>query len=58
MKYDYKCNTIDCKNRNVIITIIKPMSEAGKEEFCEECKNPLQKVYNSPAVKTGDGYKG
>jgi predicted nucleic acid-binding Zn ribbon protein len=57
MKYEYKCVNIQCKKRNEIIVIDKPMSEASKSEYCEECKEPLQKVFGSPGVKTGDGYK-
>ena len=57
MKYDYKCNTIDCKRRNVIVTIDKPISKASEPEYCEECKKEMQRVFSSPGVKTGDGYK-
>ena len=58
MKYDYKCTNIQCKKRNEVIEIDKPMSEAGKSEYCEECGESMQKIFGSPAVKTGDGYKG
>jgi predicted nucleic acid-binding Zn ribbon protein len=56
-KYEYKCTNIECNKRNEIIEITKPMSEATKTEYCEECKQELQKVFSSPGVKTGDGYK-
>ena len=48
---------VDCPNRNEIVTINKPMQDASKEEFCTECKNTLQRVFSSPGVRTGDGYK-
>ena len=57
MKYDYKCTNISCLKRNETITIDKPMAEAGKSEYCQECKEPLLRIFGSPAVKTGDGYK-
>lgn len=57
MTYEYKCVNIQCKKRNEVITVNKPMSEAGESEYCEECKEALQKIFGSPAVKTGDGYK-
>jgi len=33
------------------------MSQASETEYCKECKEPLQKVFSSPAVRTSDGYK-
>ncbi len=56
-KYEYKCVNIQCKERNEIKVIQKPMSEAGTSEYCEECGEPLQKIYGGPSVKTGDGFK-
>ena len=55
--YEYKCTNVECKKRNEVIEITKPMANATKPEFCEECGTPLQKVFSSPGVKTGDGYK-
>ena len=57
MTYEYKCTNIQCSSRNEIKLICKPMAEAGSTEYCEECKEPMQKVFGSPAVKTGDGFK-
>jgi len=57
MTYEYKCTNIQCTKRNEILRIDKPMNEAGESEYCEECKESLQKIYGSPAVRTGDGYK-
>jgi predicted nucleic acid-binding Zn ribbon protein len=56
-RYAYKCVNINCKLRNYEIIINKPMSEAGSSEYCQECGEPLQKIFGSPGVKTGDGYK-
>jgi hypothetical protein len=57
MKYEFKCTNIQCKKRNEVLVIEKPMVEAGTSEYWQECKEPLQKIFGSPAVRTGDGYK-
>ena len=57
MRYAYKCNEISCKLRNVEVIINKPMDKASEPEYCKECKRELQKIFSSPGVKTGDGYK-
>jgi len=56
-KYEYRCVNIKCNQRNKEIDIQKPMSEAGTSEYCKECGEPLQKIFGSPGVKTGDGFK-
>jgi predicted nucleic acid-binding Zn ribbon protein len=57
-RYEYKCNNLKCKNHNVLITITKPMSECSKLEYCEKCKEELQRDYSGiGAIKTGDGFK-
>ena len=58
MTYQYKCTNICCKERNIEKDITMPMSEAGETQYCEKCNESLQKIFGSPAVKTGDGYKG
>jgi len=58
MTYAYKCTNIDCKMRNKEVSISKPMSEAGEPENCKECNEELQKIFGSPSIRTGDGYKG
>ena len=58
MTYEYKCTNIQCKERNIEITKTMPMSEAGETQYCSECNESLQKIFGSPAVRTGDGYKG
>jgi len=55
--YEYKCVNINCKKRNEIKIINKPMSKASETEYCEECNKPLRKIFGSPSVKTGDGFK-
>jgi len=58
VKYEFKCVNIQCKERNEIKVIDKPMSEAGETEYCKECKEPLQKIFGSPGIKpSGDRYK-
>jgi len=57
MTYHYKCKNIQCKERNKEISINKPISEAGETEYCKECKEPLQRVFGSPGIKTSDGIK-
>ena len=58
MKYTYRCVNIQCTKRNEEIDIEKPMSEAGRTEYCKECKEPLQKIFGSPGIKpAGDKYK-
>jgi predicted nucleic acid-binding Zn ribbon protein len=57
MVYDYKCVNIQCPNRNEHITIKKPMDKAGDTENCKVCGESLKRIFGSPSVKTGDGYK-
>jgi len=57
MTYEYRCTNIQCEKRNEVVVVYKPMAEAGTAEICESCKEPLQKIFGSPAVRTGDGYK-
>jgi len=57
MTYEYKCTNIQCKKRNEVVVVYKPMDEACQPEMCEGCKESMQRVFGSPAVKTGDGYK-
>jgi len=58
MTYNYKCNNISCIKRNEVIEIKKPMSEASCSEYCKECHEKLQRVYNPPGIKpAGDKYK-
>ena len=55
-KYEYRCTTINCKKRNEVIVIDKPMKEAGTTEYCSECGEALRKIFGS-SIKTGDGFK-
>jgi len=57
MTYEYKCTNIQCKRRNEIVEVTKLMEFAGASEYCPECKEAMQKVFGSPAIKTSDGYK-
>ena len=57
MRYCYKCTNIQCKDRNMEVIINLPMSEAGEPQKCPCCKEPLQKIFGSPGIKTSDGYK-
>lgn len=52
--YDYKCK---CGHRQ---TIDKSMSEASREEFCEKCKEEMQRVFTPVASKweCGGAYDG
>jgi hypothetical protein len=57
MRYLFKCESIDCENRNKELIIEKPMSESGTEEICQECKNPLTRIYGSAIKPAGDKNK-
>lgn len=57
MIYQFRCTNIQCTERNIEVDISMPMSEAGVTRYCEKCGESLQKIFGSPAVKTGDGYK-
>jgi len=51
--YKYKCEKC-----NEEIEITKPMADSSKEEFCEECKHPLKRIYSLMGCQTfGDGYR-
>ena len=59
MIYSYKCNNIECTERNKEIDLEMPMSEAGETQYCEECKEPLQKIFGISGHSTFcDGWKG
>jgi len=59
--YNYICEDEKgegCENSKASIEIMKPMSEATREEFCPICKGPMKKIFSSFGLKTfGDGYK-
>ncbi len=57
MIYNYQCVNIKCKKRNEVQEISKPMSEASSLEICSECQENLKRIFGSPSVKTGDGFK-
>ena len=57
MTYEFKCVNLKCPNRNITLELNLPMHDAGKPQFCTKCSEILQKIFSSPAVKTGDGYK-
>lgn len=58
MTYTYKCLNINCNLRNEIQEINKPISECSTKEYCKECNQELQKVFNSPGIKpANDKYK-
>lgn len=45
-RYDYECKKCG------VFEIMKPMSEAGKEEKCK-CGSPVTRIYTAPEVSTG-----
>ena len=58
MNYDYKCNNIECKDRNKEVSISKPMMQSDREEKCEVCGEPLQRIFGIGGHATfSDGYK-
>ncbi len=57
MTYHFRCTNISCELRNEEIEIEMPMSESGKTQYCEKCKEPMRRVFGSPSIKTGDGVK-
>ena len=57
MRYLYKCNEINCKNRNKEVIINKPVEKAGEPEYCEECKKELQRIYGGSVKPAGDKQK-
>ena len=57
MIYDYQCVNIQCKKRNEIVQIKKPMEFAAASEYCKVCGETLKRMFGSPSIKTGDGYK-
>ena len=57
MRYEFKCVNISCTKRNVIIEKDMPMNKSGESQYCEKCKESLQKIYGVSGIKTGDGYK-
>jgi len=50
--YLYKCNK--CKKE---VAVVKPISDSGRVEHCEVCKNVLIRVYTASAISTADGFK-
>ncbi len=57
--YKYECINEKCKNFKKEVEIDKPMSESSREEFCEECKEKLNRIFTLAGHQTfGDGYKG
>ena len=58
MTYEYKCTNIQCERRNEIVEVTKLMEFASASEYCPKCKEAMQKIFGSPAIKTKDGYKG
>jgi len=58
MTYLFKCTQGECEKCNETVEITKPMADSSSEEFCEECKHPLERVFSSFGLKTAnDGYK-
>ena len=58
MIYDFKCVNLKCKERNKIKEKEVPMKDAGCTQYCEVCKEPLQKIYSVQGHGTfSDGYK-
>ncbi len=59
MIYEYKCVNLECSKRNKPLEINLPMAEASCTQYCEECKEALQKVFGIQGHSTfSDGYKG
>lgn len=56
MKYNYRCINLQCTERNEEITITKPLKDSDKIEYCEKCKEPLQRIFTT-SIKTSDGFK-
>jgi hypothetical protein len=54
MRYAFKCTNIQCKSRNVEVIINLPISEAGETQYCEECKEPLRKIFGTSIKPAGD----
>jgi len=53
MTYLYECTK--CKSGE--ITIIKPMSESNRAEYCGKCKTLMQRVFKLAGIKTNDNFK-
>jgi putative FmdB family regulatory protein len=50
--YDYSCATCDVKKE-----VNKPFSEADSVELCDNCNNPMNKVYGSFGISLkGPGF--
>ena len=55
MRYSYKCKNTKCVIK--VITVTKPMSQCSRVEYCNECGDKLERVYNTVGIVTGDGCK-
>lgn len=49
--YTYKCNNEKCELHEKEVSIQKAMMESSREEFCEECKEEISRVYTTYAMK-------
>jgi predicted nucleic acid-binding Zn ribbon protein len=57
--YDYKCSNEKCKNNTEIKQIVMSMIDYSEDKLpvCEVCGSKGQRVYNSTAMKTLEGYR-
>ena len=50
--YDYKCD-----NDSTVITVSRGMTEPEIVPYCDECNEPMVRLYNAPPVKfNGSGF--
>lgn len=49
--------TYQCPNCKLETEITKPMVEVERVEHCHICGSVMQRVWQAPMVKTGDGIK-
>ena len=52
MLYEYYCEK--CVKTT---TVSKPMSESSRDEYCDECKKKIRRIFAAPSISTNDGFK-
>lgn len=62
MRYRYACNNPTCDKHDEVVTIVKPMSECSRVEFCESCGEIIERTMDSLVCgmsvdNTGDFYR-
>jgi predicted nucleic acid-binding Zn ribbon protein len=56
--YGYKCKNEKCSEYDKEVSVSKSMNDSSREEFCEKCKEKIERVFSLGGHATfGDGYK-